>query len=589
MKRREAVAAVVAGAMIVLGLMALFAVELSNDQSTSRSAIESQAHQRATLVSGLIDAAVAASGQPGGRVLAVYGARHVSDRVLQSNRGPNDYVVLLDANGRVLAHSDGFTAQAAASLAGHDAVAKVQRGESWALGNVSPYREHGVIDLATRLATRSGVRILVDGVALRSLTAFTTAELSRVPGLQGRHQLLVDGNGIVIGSTNPKRPPGYAFHTPAQLHVLSHGAGVVTDRYFDQVPLANSHWKIILSVPQAEFFASLGGTRHWVPWLIFAAFSLLGIVAAILACRALKDSQRVHDTNLRLSNVNRDLAQASMSLEDAYDALAVSSQALEQRAGELARSNAELEHFASVASHDLQEPLRKVRTFTERVSDTEAERLSDTGADYLRRANAAAERMQTLIEDLLRYSRVATQGWPFSLVDMSQVTAEVLVDLEDQVSRAEAIIRIGELPVISADPSQMRQLMQNLLSNAIKFRRDDVTLEVVVAATVDRGLMTLVVRDNGIGFDPKYGRRIFRVFERLHGRGTYDGTGIGLALCLKIAARHGGAVEADGLPGAGSTFTVTLQTELTEAVNSALPPGEAEFALRTEEESLVAT
>ncbi len=144
------------------------------------------------------------------------------------------------------------------------------------------------------------------------------------------------------------------------------------------------------------------------------------------------------------------------------------------RAAELARSNAELEQFASIASHDLQEPLRKVRTFAERVTVMEADHLSDKGRDYLQRVNAAAERMQCLIEDLLKFSRLGTHGRAFAPVDLARITRDVLVDLEALVERSEGIVRVGALPTINADELQMRQLMQNLISNALKFRREGV-------------------------------------------------------------------------------------------------------------------
>jgi light-regulated signal transduction histidine kinase (bacteriophytochrome) len=172
-------------------------------------------------------------------------------------------------------------------------------------------------------------------------------------------------------------------------------------------------------------------------------------------------------------------------------------------------------------------------------------------------------------------------------VDLAQVTDEILEDLVDQVQRSGAIVHVGELPTVNADPPQMRQLMQNLISNAIKFRREGVTAEIDISATVQEGVMTLVLRDNGIGFEPKYNRRIFRVFERLHGRGAYAGTGIGLALCRKIAERHGGTVVADSVPNQGSTFTVTMQTQRTEAVSHVPPADEAELAHATTEEPYV--
>jgi PAS domain S-box-containing protein len=173
-----------------------------------------------------------------------------------------------------------------------------------------------------------------------------------------------------------------------------------------------------------------------------------------------------------------------------------------RRASELARSNVELEQFASIASHDLQEPLRKVRTFTERVTVMEADHLSDKGRDYLDRVNAAAERMQRLIEDLLKFSRVGTHGRAFVPVDLARITRDVLVDLEATVERSQGIVRVGALPTIYADELQIRQLIQNLLSNALKFSREGVAPEVSIDGRVLNSIAEITVRDNGIGFEP---------------------------------------------------------------------------------------
>jgi light-regulated signal transduction histidine kinase (bacteriophytochrome) len=233
---------------------------------------------------------------------------------------------------------------------------------------------------------------------------------------------------------------------------------------------------------------------------------------------------------------------------------------------ELQRSNRELEQFASVASHDLQEPLRKVRTFTQQLTVMEAQNLSEKGQDYLRRAESAAERMQRLVEDLLRFSRVATDARPFSRVDLAEVVAGVLDDLSHEIDRVGAVVRVEDLPTVGGDPLQLRQLVQNLVSNALKFRREGVAPEVTIAAEVGDGVVTLTVADNGIGFEPQYGERIFRVFERLHGRSAYPGTGIGLALCRKIAERHGGSIRAEGRPGEGARFVVVLPADRREEV-----------------------
>jgi signal transduction histidine kinase len=397
---------------------------------------------------------------------------------------------------------------------------------------------------------------------------------------------MVDSNGIVVGSTVPGRPVGYSFHTAAQERALHQASGVSSTpqygvRYFDSVSLPNSTWRLIISIPVGDFFASVDGFHHSLPWIILAAFAVVALVALWLVWRAIEASRRLLVTNERLSTANADLETAQGRLEQANTALARNNTELERQARELARSNTELDQFAQVASHDLQEPLRKVRTFTERITETEAGNLSERGTDYLRRANAAAERMQTLIEDLLRFSRVTTQSRPFAPVDLGAVTEDVLDDLSELIQSTGARVDVEPLPTINGDATQMRQLMQNLISNALKFRREGLEPHVRVAAGVESGWLTLTVADNGIGFEPQYSTRIFRVFERLHGRGAYPGTGIGLALCRKIAERHGGTVVADGVLGEGATFTVTLQTERTAPVSDApegpvAPDGEQE-------------
>ncbi len=592
MRRKQGLAALLAGALIVLALLAVFAVELSSNQAQSRHNLETTAHQRAQLVSGLVDTVFQATSRPAPGALAVYGRPTVSDRALQGELGNDQFLALLAPDGRVLAHSSGFTTQAAASIAGPGAVSAVRAGAPWYLGDRSAYGSTGVIDFASRLQTSAGPRILVTGLRPSTISSFVASELAKIPGAQGHHSSVIDGSKTVIASTNPLRPPGYVFHTKSQLQALSHPDGVIHTaqglKYFDSVTLANTDWKIILSLPTSEFFASVSGFRHDLPWVIFVAFGLVALGALFLVRRSIRDAERVRAVNGQLTSANGELSSAHVRLEEANGALERSNDQLERQAQELVRSNAELDQFASIASHDLQEPLRKVRTFTERISETERENLSERGADYLRRANASAERMQTLIEDLLRFSRVSTQGQPFSAVDLAKITDDVLDDLSEQVARTGARIELGVLPTLNADAPQMRQLLQNLVSNALKFRREGVEPVVAIKSTVQPGWATITVADNGIGFDPQYSRRIFRVFERLHGRGTYPGTGIGLALCRKIAERHGGTVVAHGAPGEGATFTVTLQTQRTEAVSEASPGPASSNGSPTREEPYVA-
>jgi light-regulated signal transduction histidine kinase (bacteriophytochrome) len=229
---------------------------------------------------------------------------------------------------------------------------------------------------------------------------------------------------------------------------------------------------------------------------------------------------------------------------------------------ELARSNAELEQFAYVASHDLQEPLRKIQAFGGLLAAIDSEALSEQGRDYLGRMRDAARRMQALINDLLAFSRVTTRGRPFTSVDLTQVANEVLSDLQISIEQSGGRVELSDLPSIDADPMQMRQLLQNLVGNALKFRRDDAAPVVKVYEEPlnghERALCQINVQDNGIGFDEKYLDRIFILFQRLHSRDEYEGTGMGLAICSKIVQRHGGSITAKSTPGQGATFMVTL-------------------------------
>jgi PAS domain S-box-containing protein len=240
---------------------------------------------------------------------------------------------------------------------------------------------------------------------------------------------------------------------------------------------------------------------------------------------------------------------------------------MERMVGELARSNSELEQFAYVASHDLQEPLRKIQAFSSRLRDRWGEQLGDQGADYLNRVENAAARMQVLIEDLLAYSRVTSKAKPFVPVELNEVAEGVLSDLEARIERLSARVEVGPLPQVAADPIQMRQLLQNLIGNALKFHRKDSTPVVRLYAETPQQTAESIgaaefcrirVEDNGIGFEPKHATKIFQVFQRLHSRNEYQGSGIGLAVCKKIVDRHGGAIEALGTPGQGATFVVTL-------------------------------
>ncbi len=225
-------------------------------------------------------------------------------------------------------------------------------------------------------------------------------------------------------------------------------------------------------------------------------------------------------------------------------------------------SNRELQDFASVAAHDLQEPLRKILTFGDRLHQQIATVVNEESKDYLKRILKSAGRMRTLIDDLLTYSRVTSRGSPFETVDLNVVLKEVLSDLEVRIEQSQGKIQVGLLPSLQADASQMRQLFQNLLANALKFHRPGIPPQIEVRAIQGKDRVEIQVQDQGIGFEEKYLDRIFTIFQRLHGRHEYEGTGVGLAVCRRIVERHRGTITARSTPGAGALFLIELPLNL---------------------------
>jgi len=232
----------------------------------------------------------------------------------------------------------------------------------------------------------------------------------------------------------------------------------------------------------------------------------------------------------------------------------------------LEQSNRALQDFASIASHDLQEPLRKVMSFGDRLKHGYGNTLGEEGLDFLSRMMDATSRMQLLLKSLLDYSRISTRAEPFVKVDLNRVVHGVLSDLEVRIEQEGGRVEVEDLPHLEADPNQMRQLFQNLIGNALKFHGNEKPVIKVHArdagqkegAPPGSESFQILVEDNGIGFDEKYLQRIFAPFQRLHGRGAYEGAGMGLAICHKIIERHGGSITATSIPGKGSAFIVTL-------------------------------
>ncbi|HEY2289900.1 MAG TPA: CHASE3 domain-containing protein [Thermoanaerobaculia bacterium] len=318
---------------------------------------------------------------------------------------------------------------------------------------------------------------------------------------------------------------------------------------------------------RSEISRESGRTVLWT--LSIANLLLVGLIL-LTAYLTQRDLQRRRQAETALLAARDEL---EVRVRERTAELATANEHLRQSALELERSNRELQDFAFVASHDLQEPLRKIQAFGDRLRGKHGEALGPEGIDYLERMQRAAHRMHVLINDLLTFSRVTSRGQPFVPTDLGQIAREVLSDLEVRVEQTGGRVEIGGLPTLDADPLQMRQLLQNLLGNGLKFHRDGEPPVVRISGSVlaDGGppRARIVVADNGIGFDMKYLDRIFTPFQRLHGRTEYEGTGIGLAVCRRIVERHGGTLTAESAPGQGARFLVTLPVQQTQGESAA--------------------
>ena len=279
--------------------------------------------------------------------------------------------------------------------------------------------------------------------------------------------------------------------------------------------------------------------------------------------------QRIEQEGMAASN-----ERLAVAVDERTHELQDANAGLQRLTEELQRSNRELQDFAYVASHDLQEPLRKIRAFSNLLVTDYGSHLDDEGRHYLERVDDAATRMSRLISDLLTFSRVTSKARPPEPISLHEILANVLDDLDVALHEAAAVVEVSpELPVVMADPVQVHQLFQNLVGNAVKFRRFDRPVRVNIwaeEATLPPSsipMTSLFVRDNGIGFDDKYAERIFAPFERLHAKQHYAGTGIGLAVCRRIVERHGGTIRTTSTPNEGATFILTLPLAL-----PSLPP-----------------
>jgi signal transduction histidine kinase len=558
--------------LVIVALLATFAYVVTNSQTESRKQAEkrfdAETNIAAQLTASLLTTSVSSSQAAAAKA---FGGSTVDPSALDAvaKRSGLLYVLVLDATGKTIAAS----ANAPAARSGERPpfprhIRAALRGQSM-LSNLVPTGRSGqyALEWALPFTAPSGRRVEVEALSPALISGFLSSYLGKArTGSDGIAFILDGSRRIIAAAGGTKTQIGSRPKAATLLAGLSaKPRGVYgytgSQRYYSSVPVEGSTWRVVLTVQTKNLYPKLAGTDGWLLYAELAAFALAGALSLVLFRRALRSS-------VKLSHLNAELVAVNTTLEQR---VAERTAAAEERAQELARSNDELEQFSSVASHDLQEPLRKIRMFGDRLRERLGDSLAEEPAADLARMGNAAERMQRLINDLLDYSRVTHRGKEFERTDLARVTREVIADLEARVVELNAQIDVGDLPVIEADPTQMRQLIQNLVSNALKFHREGeapvvrIRSETIVghparfpgeSASVDRCVITL--EDNGIGFDARHVERMFTAFERLHSRSAYEGTGIGLSIARKIAWRHGGHISAVGQPGNGATFTITL-------------------------------
>jgi signal transduction histidine kinase len=545
-------------ALCVLAVVLTLAQLVRSSQAASRSSAE-QRFASGAVVRGQLTSALLSTSSAALRAAALKTAATPAalDRFVKASKV--GYAAILSDEGDVLAVSSSTSRATARRLASHPAyVRQALSGRTW-LSGLQGGADGGAatLDVALPFRAAAGRRVLVEGVPAATLSPFLSAFLDQ--GSSGRSLYVVDSERrLIAASRSAGLKPGSGLPAPL-LHAPDITSRTIAGRFTAAAGIAGSGWQLVLTQPASELYPGITGSRGWLLWAVVALVAIVGFASLIPLRRSQMRAAQVIAAHAELSALNASLeAQVAERTELA-----------ERRAHALGRSNAELEQFASVAAHDLQEPLRKIRMYCERLERRRGEIPPEMGEDIVR-MEAAAGRMQNLISDLLDLARVNSRGRELVAIDLGEVAREVAGDLEARIADVGATVEIGALPTVLGDRVQLRQILQNLLSNALKFHRDGVPLHVSVRAeSATGGRSVVAVADNGIGFDEKYAERIFGTFQRLHGRSHYEGTGIGLSIARKIAWRHDGDITASAVEGEGATFRLTLP--LAPAAGSTAP------------------
>ena len=455
--------------------------------------------------------------------------------------------------------------------------------------HISNTTQRPTITIATPVRSSVGqvIGIWAGGLKLEEFSQMARGELEA--GAPQRYGYITDSRGLIIAhQARPKYvqdQTDFSSAPPVRAALAGHDGAMQyicpiegQEELGAHMLLPGIGWAVVYVVPTQIAFAPLTRLRN----ATLSITVIIAIIATIVGLAIVRQttnqlgqltaaavkmgtgdlSQRVKvTTGDEIGQLGAEFNQMAESLSEKEaqlrDYAAQLEQKVEERTVELTRSNADLAQFAYVASHDLQEPLRMVSSYMQLIEKRYKDKLDTAGTEFMNYAVDGANRMQTMINDLLTFSRVGTRGNPFEPIDCEVILDQTLTNLQMAIEESQAIITHDPLPTVMADDTQMVQLFQNLIGNAIKFRRQE-QLRVHISAQAKEEEWVFSVRDNGTGIDPQYAERIFVIFQRLHSKEEYPGTGIGLAVCKRVVERHGGKIWVESQPGQGSTFYFTI-------------------------------